>query len=171
MIRYRQQWRGALIAAAMILSLSSCKVLDFTVRDDETYSETIKIEVSETATAEIAEDVTYYYFTSEDGTNFIRNVYAASDDKKDDSKDDEDGAENGETKVSPEDLIDSIAQAMSVKIDVSSDMTLHKGTLTMTLGDNDWDETTKTAVMACIEKTMQYYFEPDDPYSVTVTFE
>lgn len=149
-----------------ILSLTSCKILDVTGRGDEQFEETIVVETEATGTADIPEERTYYYYTSENGQDYARYVYTAGDDKADSGDSDTHVLE-----VTPQMLIKELAAAMQIECEISSDIKVQKDTITIVFSKYDWKDKTQTAVLGSIEKTLQYYFKPDKPYSVHVQFE
>ena len=68
-------------------------------------------------------------------------------------------------------LLAQLADAMQVEFEIASDIEVQKNTITVVFSTYDWKDKAQTAVLGSIEKTLQYYFKPDNPYIISVVFE
>ena len=146
-----------------MLSLTSCKILDVTGRGDEQFDETIIVETAANGTADIPEERTYYYYTSDNGQDYARYAYSTGDDNSD--------SETHVLEVTPQMLLAQLADTMQVEFEIASDIEVQKNTITVVFSTYDWKDKTQAAVLGSIEKTLQYYFKPDNPYIISAIFE
>ena len=123
-----------------MLSLTSCKILDVTGRGDEQFDETIIVETAANGTADIPEERTYYYYTSDNGQDYARYAYSTGDDNSD--------SETHVLEVTPQMLLAQLADTMQVEFEIASDIEVQKNTITVVFSTYDWKDKRRRRFLA-----------------------